>query len=1021
MNVTAGTNCAAVVFKNRQNPTTADLQIQKTGPTTAVRGATLQYQFIVKNNGQASATNVIVGDPLPTGTTFVAASSDNRCQLQGTTVFCALGTMTSGQQIALNITVQSTLPTTCTAGTILNRAAVQSDLFDPTIANNEASFTTQMTCPAPQIGCIEILKEGFDAGGVRLTTVPSFTFKLDGGETVHTDNTGRARFSSVTPGNHIVTEVTASGWTLFNTTPTGGTVNVASGQNCAAVVFKNRQVPQNADVSVVKSGPQTAVRGGNITYSLTVTNTGPAVAQNVVVDDVIPQGLTTPVVSGQNCAVNNGTVRCTIGTMAVGEQRIITINLQVPSVTGVCQTGSVTNTATLTATNDTTNANNTSAVTTQLQCPTPQQADMQITKTGPTPNTVVRGQNIAYALLVKNNGPSSAPNVIVGDPLPTGTTFVASASDNRCTLSGAVLFCNLGTMTSGQQISVPVTLNVTQPSGQTCVTGQVLNQAAVLSDLADPNTQNNQSSVTTPVTCPSTPQTSDVSIQKTGPSAVTRGENFSYTLSVTNSGPGTATGVVITDPIPSGLVFVSSANSECTLASGTVTCQVGTLTANQTRSFVITVNAPTIQSCAQASVTNTATVTRFGTDGNTGNNTSAITTQINCPGTLVGCIDIIKETYDTNGNVLTPVTQFTFGLDGIRTATNGSDGRARFENVTLGTHTVTETLPTNWIQQSVTPQNGVVNVVAGSCATVTFKNRQSIATGGWSITKTDNETEVEPGDTLTYRITVRNLSSTRQTNITVRDTLPEEVIFEDASPNETNRSGRVILWENQTFEANETKTYEVEVEVDDDADGTLLNTADVQNVTATDRTDIEDDDNDEDVEIDLTKTASTSEVFPGGIIDYTVRIENTGDGTIKDLVVTDNLPADVIIIDDGDADSRSGRRLEWEIDELEEGDEEIFRYRVSVPTYMVSGQIIRNEVCVESDDFDEECESVTVSVLGIIPTTGAAAPTENAHLKPVSKKAPTSDGSLPFLAVIALAGVATGAGAGFGRKMLFGI
>ncbi len=1021
LNVDAGTSCAAVVFKNRQQPTQADLLIQKSGPTTAVRGTNLSYSIVVKNLGPASAPNVIVGDPLPAGTTFVVAGTDSRCTLQGNSVFCDLGTMTAQQQISLTIVLKSTLnPQSCTAGPIVNRAGVQSDLQDPVTSNNEASFTTQMTCPEPQIGCIDILKEGFDAGGSRLGTVPPFMFTLDGtGAFVNSNSQGIARFSNVPAGVHTVTERTASGWTLFNTTPTGGIVNVPVGPTCAAVVFKNRQQPQNADVSVVKTGPATAVFGGNLTYSLTVTNTGPATAQNVIVEDVLPQGLTNPVVSGQGCAVNNGVVRCQVATMPVGEQRIITINVQTPQPQTNCQNQSITNTGTVTSQNDNASGNNQSSLVTQLTCPNPTNADLQITKTGPALS--VRGSTVTYQLLVKNNGPASAPNVIVGDPLPAGTTFNAGQSDSRCTLQGNAVFCNLGTMTVGQQITLSLTLNTVNANPQTCQAGPLVNQAAVQSDLQDTNLANNQSSFTTQMSCPN-PTNADVSILKTGPASVLRGSNITYQLSVTNNGPATASGVVVTDAVPTGLTYVSS-GSGCTINNNTISCQIGTIPATQTRTVSLTfATQPVTGTCVAGSVTNTGVVTTTSNDQNGQNNQSTATTQLTCDNAQLGCVDIVKETFDMNGSLVTPVTQFTFSLDGTRTAVNGSDGRARFENVPVGSHTVTETIPTGWTQQSVTPANGTVTVSAGSCVTVNFKNRQTgTTTEDFSITKTDHETEVDQGDTLEYEIRVRNLSSVRVTNVTVTDTLPDEVDFQDASPTESSENGRVIRWENQTFEPNEEKIYRVEVEVEDDADGTLLNTAEVRNKTATDRTDIRDE-NDEDVEIDLTKTASTSEVFPGGIIDYTVRVRNAGDGTLRDLTVIDNLPADVIIIDDGDADDRSGRRLEWEIDELEEGDEETFHYRVSVPTYMVAGQVIRNNVCVESDDDNDldECESVTVSVLGQIPKTGASVQPHESHLTQVADKAQPGDGTLPFLAVIALAGVASGAGLGFGRRFLFG-
>ncbi|MEK7613504.1 MAG: SpaA isopeptide-forming pilin-related protein [Patescibacteria group bacterium] len=92
-----------------------------------------------------------------------------------------------------------------------------------------------------------------------------------------------------------------------------------------------------------------------------------------------------------------------------------------------------------------------------------------------------------------------------------------------------------------------------------------------------------------------------------------------------------------------------------------------------------------------------------------------------------GCIKVKKETYDTVGNILTPVAQFTFKLDGgTKTVTTDANGDATFTNVTPGNHTVTEIDPGSaWELVSVTPTGGVVNVPAGSvCAAVVFKNKQ---------------------------------------------------------------------------------------------------------------------------------------------------------------------------------------------------------------------------------------------------------------------------------------------------------
>ncbi len=109
-----------------------------------------------------------------------------------------------------------------------------------------------------------------------------------------------------------------------------------------------------------------------------------------------------------------------------------------------------------------------------------------------------------------------------------------------------------------------------------------------------------------------------------------------------------------------------------------------------------------------------------------------------------GCIDVIKETYDTAGNILTPVTQFSFTVNanlsgsnssgGSTTIQNDGGGRARFVPMAPGTYTVTEVVPSTWTQLSVTPANGVVTVTAGSqCAVVTFKNRQTVASSSSSL------------------------------------------------------------------------------------------------------------------------------------------------------------------------------------------------------------------------------------------------------------------------------------------------
>src|SRR5262249_6737189 len=115
----------------------------------------------------------------------------------------------------------------------------------------------------------------------------------------------------------------------------------------------------------------------------------------------------------------------------------------------------------------------------------------------------------------------------------------------------------------------------------------------------------------------------DLSITKSAPASVTTGQQFTYTLSAHNGGPSDATGVAVTDTLPTGVTFVS-ASTGCANASGTVTCTVGSLAngANATATIVVTAPSTT------GTITNTATVAGQQTDPNTANNTASATTSV---------------------------------------------------------------------------------------------------------------------------------------------------------------------------------------------------------------------------------------------------------------------------------------------------------------------------------------------------------------------------------------------------------
>ncbi|MDD5055622.1 MAG: hypothetical protein PHZ00_05145 [Candidatus Peribacteraceae bacterium] len=275
--------------------------------------------------------------------------------------------------------------------------------------------------------------------------------------------------------------------------------------------------PQEADLSIEKTAAVSSiVRGTNAVYSLVVTNTSSTTtASSVTVTDPVPTDHTylsfTSTKTGVTCSVTDGTVQCSVGTLAPSEVATIILTFSAATQTPCTQITSVTtNTATVAGdVSDPVSTNDSSSTTITLTCPI-LQADLSIVKTA-SASSIVRGMNAFYSLVVTNTSTTTAaPSVTVTDPVPTDHSFVSFASTKTgvtCSATGGTVQCSVGTIAPSEVATITLTFS-TAPQTSCMQSESVTNTATVAGAVSDSASTNDSSSVTVSLICPASSSSS---------------------------------------------------------------------------------------------------------------------------------------------------------------------------------------------------------------------------------------------------------------------------------------------------------------------------------------------------------------------------------------------------------------------------------------------------------------------------------------------------------------------------------
>lgn len=485
-------------FTTAVNPV-ADLAIVKSLSGSLTAGQNATYTVTISNAGPSSSSAYTVLDPTPAGLTFV--SNSGGC----TTPYpCSMGNLNAGQSTVITSTY-AVAPGA--SGSISNTASISGSVSDSNPSNNSSTATSTVTPGAdlsanvtgpatintaqtatytitfgnagPGSASSSTATINLSGGTIASTSSTSFTCSASGGSSVTCTSGALAAGSSNTI-TLVATPAPAGGSMTLSASITSPTVDPSTANNNASFTTT---VTTAADLSITKTLSGSLTAGQNAVYTVTVTNAGPSTSSTYTINDTTPAGLTFVSNSG-GCTT---AYPCTMPPLAAGQSTTITSTYSVPAGAS----GSISNTATIAgATNDPNPANNSSTATTTVVSAG---ADLSIVKSGPSSAAV--GSTVTYSLVVTNGGPVTANNISIADATPTGMTLVSAG------VCGSSFPCNVGTLASGQSVTVTTTYSILQGA-----TGTITNTASVTSSTADPVSTNNTSSTTLTVNaCPSVP------------------------------------------------------------------------------------------------------------------------------------------------------------------------------------------------------------------------------------------------------------------------------------------------------------------------------------------------------------------------------------------------------------------------------------------------------------------------------------------------------------------------------------
>ncbi|HPS70347.1 MAG TPA: S-layer homology domain-containing protein [Candidatus Cryosericum sp.] len=663
------------------------------------------------------------------------------------------------------------------------------------------------------------------------------------------------------------------------------------------------------ELSISKTAtPETQVVGQNVTFTITVRNTGNQACTGAVVTDTLPVWLAY-VSSSPAATVSSGTV--TFDAVSVPANGTATFTVVARVMKNAPDRSILTNSALVNGKDGAGNTITAGPATTTVAVSAPL---LTVNKTG-APNPVKAGGTLEYTISITNGGSQAATGVTVTDPVPANVTFV-SADNGGVNTSGVVSWTGL-TVSAGGSLTLHWSGTVANPIADNT---QLTNTATVDSVQAGP-----VSSAPAVNVVSSAPQLNICKTASQNP--VRAGNTFTYTIRYANTSTMDVTGALISETYPTGVTFVSASPAP---TSGNNTWSIGNLGAGSSGIITITV-----------------AVGGAVTDGTTLNNVVTLTSNETQPiqgsvSTTVGTAPALHITKDdledpapSGGTVTYRLTWSNTGstaatgvtivddFSGLASLSLHGGGAAPVTYASFATSTgspVTFTVVQSGTLLTFTPDGGSLPGLSSGWIDVTFNVPAGVENGTTGTNKvtlkstetndvTDTESttfsslpalhivktgpsSVTPGTSVTYHIEFWNDGAAPATGVVIAETYGSYLQFESATT--APDTGTDNLWTIGTV-ANDSVHHAIDVTctvASPLANGTsVVNTATIDSDQTAPQTAGSTGTVGSGPLLTITKTVTGSPVTPGQNLVYTTTIGNTGTAAATGVTVTDTLPS----------------------------------------------------------------------------------------------------------------------------------